>query len=205
VKDKNAETAVAAVLRCECGKMAIKSSGAIALCVDCYYKLTVAETMALRLGAIAMNHAADQMDSISGLRNFTPKMQVPDLPKGPIILNNIKVANSVVGAINTGDIQTIDVSITYLKNAGNSNVSNALTSLTQTIVNEDSLSKVEKNHLLDQVAYLSEQAAHAAKDRKPGMIKAALGAITQGAATVSAVAGAWQAAEPLLKGHFGIL
>jgi len=44
--------------------------------------------------------------------------------------------------------------------------------------------------------------AIAAKDRKPGMIRAALSAITQTATTVSAVATAWSAAEPILKAHF---
>ena len=62
----------------------------------------------------------------------------------------------------------------------------------------------ERQNLLDQVAYLSEQAAHAAKDRKPGMIKATVGAITAGAAAVKSIADAWNIAEPLLKSHFGI-
>jgi hypothetical protein len=188
---------------CQCHKPAIAVSGGIALCVDCFYKLQVAQTLAARLAIINMNFAADQMDHVSGLKNFTPKMQVPDLPKGPIILNNIKVDNSVVGTINTGNVQTIDVSITYLENAGNTTVSNTLKLLTEAIANEGSISKVEKDHMLDQVAYLSEQAVNV-KDRKPGMIKAAFGALTQTANSVTAIATAWNAAEPLLKNFFGI-
>ncbi len=59
----------------------------------------------------------------------------------PMIFNNIKVENSVVGAINTGNVQAI--------------------------------------------------------------IKATLGALSQAAGTVSAMSGAWQAAEPILKSLFG--
>ncbi len=188
----------------QCGKCAVVSVNDARLCVDCYYKFEVAKTLGARLAIMAMNHAAAEMDHLTGLHNFTPRMQVPDIPRGPIILNNIKVDNSVVGSINTGNVQTIDVSITYLKDAGNEAVSKALKELTEAIANEATLAKADKDNMLDQLAYLSEQAAGAAKDRKPGMIKAALGAISQTAATVSAVAAAWNAAGPLLKAFFGI-
>jgi|SRR5271163_1597874 len=82
-------------------------------------------------------------------------------------------------------------------------IGKALMSLTQAITNEHSLSSSEKEALLDQIAYLNEQTAHPVKDRKTGVIKATLGAVSQIASTVSTVAAAWQTAEPLLKLHFG--
>ncbi|MGD1014966.1 MAG: hypothetical protein ABR863_00790 [Roseiarcus sp.] len=143
------------------------------------------------------------MDFVSGLRNLTPRMQVPDLPPAPLTLNNIRVDRSTVGAINAGEVAGIDVSITVLEQAGNKNVSEALKQLTQAIVDASDISKESKSQTLDQVAYLSEQAAAAAKDRKPGMIKAACAALTQVATTTTALATAWNAAEPILHGHFG--
>ena len=119
-------------------------------------------------------------------------------------MHNIKFDNSVVGAINTAEVQTIDVNITYIKQSGNSQLGEVLKRLTESIANTKAVGDEEKQNSLDQVAYLSEQAAHAAKDRKPGMIKAALGAITSGAIAVKDVVDAWGAAEPLLKSHFGI-
>ncbi len=73
------------------------TGGKPSLCVDCFYKLQVAATLQIRTQVMHMNFAADQMDAVTGLRNFTPKMQVPDLPQAPPILNNIKIDNSVVG------------------------------------------------------------------------------------------------------------
>jgi len=119
-------------------------------------------------------------------------------------LNNIKVDNSVVGSINTGSVQTIDVSITYLKKAGGDEISEALKRLAESIANDTTAPDAEKSEMLDQVAFLSEQAVSAAKDRRPGLITATLGALNQGAATVSAIAAAWQNAAPLLRGYFGI-
>jgi hypothetical protein len=188
----------------QCSRPGIVAVNDAALCVDCYYKFEVARTLGFRIAAIGMNHAAAEMDSIAGLRNFTPRIQVPDMPKGPFILNNIKVDNSVVGSINTGNVQSIDVSVTVLKEAGNEKISDALKALAEVIANSHDITASNKDSMLDQVAYLSEQAVAAAKDRRPGMIQAALASITQGAAAVTAIATAWAAAAPLLKSYFGI-
>ncbi len=186
----------------QCGKPAIVQAAGVSLCVDCYYRLVVTQTLQLRNAAIGSNAAAQQMDFVSDLRNFTPRMQVPDLPPAPFTLNNIHVDRSTVGAINTGEVAKIDVSITLLQQAGNKDISEALRSLTQATIDASEMPEDSKSQALDQVGYLSEQAAAAAKDRKPGMIRAALSAITQTATTVSAVATAWNAAEPILKAHF---
>ncbi len=187
----------------QCGKPAIGQAGGVPLCVDCYYRLAVAQTLQLRNAAIGANAAAQQLDFVTGLRNFTPRMQVPDVPPAPFTLNNIRVDRSTVSAINTGEVSKIDVSITVLKQAGNKDVSEALKSLTQAIVDASEMSNESKSQTLDQVAYLSEQAAAAATDRKPGMIKAACAALTQMATTTTALATAWKTAEPILRTHFG--
>lgn len=188
----------------QCSRPAIVGVNGAALCVECYYRFEVARTLGFRIAAIGMNHAASEMDAITGLRNITPRIQVPDIPKGPLILNNIKVDNSVVGSINTGNVQSIDVSVTVLRDAGNDKISNALMGLAEVIANSHDIRAPDKDSLLDQVAYLSEQAVAAAKDRRPGMIRAAVTSIAHGAATVTAIATAWAAAAPLLKTYFGI-
>ncbi len=187
----------------QCSRPAIAAVGGAALCVDCYYRFEVARTLSFRIAAIGMNHAAAEIDAVTGLRNFTPRIQVPDIPRGPVILNNIKVDNSVVGSINTGNVQSIDVSVTVLKEAGKGKISDALKALAEAIANSHAITAADKDSMLDQVAFLSEQAVAAAKDRRPGMIQAAFASITQGATAVSAIATAWVVAEPLLKACFG--
>jgi hypothetical protein len=118
----------------QCGKPAVGRAGGVPLCVDCYYRLAVAQTLQFRTAAIEVNAAAAQIDFVSGLRNLTPRMQVPDLPPAPLTLNHIRVDRSTVGAINTDEVAKIDVSITVLEQAGNKDVSEALKNLTQTIV-----------------------------------------------------------------------
>ncbi len=188
----------------QCSKPSVTAVGPVPLCVDCWHKFEVARTMALRISAIGMNYALDEMDHVSGLPRTGPRMQVPPIPQGPIVLNNIKVDNSVVGAINTGNVRVIDVSLTHLHNAGNDRARDTLKALTEAILTDQSLSATQRSELVEQIAFLSEQTVVAAQDRKPGLIKATLGALTQAAGTVSTMAGAWQAAEPVLRGLFGL-
>lgn len=188
----------------QCGKPAVATINDVALCVDCFHKFEVARTLGFRIAAIGMNHAAAELDAVVPFGPSTPRIQVPDIPKGPVILNNIKVDNSTVGSINTGNVASIDVNITYLKEGGNEKISEALKQLTEAIINDGLLSKQDKEPLLDQVEFLSEQAAAGAKDRRPGMIKAAFGALNSAAPTISALASVWTAIAPLLLAHFGI-
>lgn len=196
---------MAAQLCGQCGKPAVSSVSNVPLCVDCSHKVEVTRTLLLRKAAIGANNAAAQTDFLTGLGNITPRMQVPEMPKAPIIMHNIHIADSVVGSVNTGTVQTFDVSITDLKQVGNNDVADALRQLTETILNEPSMLADDKNNLLEQVAYLSDQASSAAKDRKRGMIKAAFAAISQAAGSVTAIATAWSAAAPLLQTLFGQL
>jgi hypothetical protein len=159
--------------------------------------------MAFRLSAIGVNFAADQMDEISGLPRTGARMQVPPIPTGPVILNNFKVDNSVVGSINTGNVKTIDVNLTYLHSVGNDKARDALKALTEAILGDTSMTDAQKNELVEQVAFLSDQAI-AGPNRKPGLIKTTFCALTQAAGTVSAMTGAWQSAEPILKSLFGL-
>jgi hypothetical protein len=156
------------------------------------------------MAAIGMNHAAAQMDFATGIPNFTPRMQVPDIPRGPPILNHIKIDNSTVGVINTGKAQAIDVNISVLSQAGSADLSNALKGLTEAIMNDRALAELPRADMLDQVGFLSDQAAAAAPQRKPGMIRAAFAALNDATGAVTSVSTAWNAAEPLLRSIFGL-
>jgi hypothetical protein len=192
------------------GKAAVTSVNGQPLCVDCFTKLQAVyaqqQDQALhwaRHNMAMMNLAAEEMDSISGLRNFSPRVQIPAIPAtGPLTLNNFKLDNSVVGAINTGNVQTIDATVTQLRGIGEQNAARALQNFTDAILKEGSLTPTQRNELLEQVAFLSEQVTNV-KGRKPSLIRSALEGITRTAGAVSSVAGAWQAAEPIIRAIFG--
>jgi len=200
-----------ATLTCgQCGKPAICEVGGVRLCVDCYTKFQTAHTQAQVAFTAALRHlmamenrAAAELESVVGLPGLLPRIQIPPMPPAPLTLNNIKFDNSVVGAVNTGSVRDIEVNLTHLQNSGNDKATDALKALTEAILRDPSVDSTQKNDLVEQIAFLSEQAVLAAKDRKPGLIKRTLGTLSQAAGTVTAMGGAWQAAEPILKSLFG--
>ena len=137
----------------QCGKPSVVEIGGLPICVDCSYKWEVARTMSFRLNAIAMNHALDEMDNVTGMPLSGPRIQVPEIPKGLPILNNIKVDNSVVGSINTGNVRAIDVNLTYLHSAGNDKARDALKELIEAVVNETSINDTKNNAMINQIKF----------------------------------------------------
>jgi hypothetical protein len=125
------------------------------------------------------------------------------VPHGPVVLNNIKVDNSTIGAINTGNVHSIDVSLTHLHNAGNDRARDALKEVTEAVLKDPTLQETLKQELLEQIAFLGEQSTVAAKDRKPGLIKASLDSIGRTAATATALTTIWQTVDPILRSVFG--
>lgn len=120
-----------------------------------------------------------------------------------MVLNHINVERSVVGSINTGNVHTIDVNISVLKTAGSDQLGEAIKQLAEVIANEHSFSPTQKNDLLDQVAFLSEQTVAPTDKRRPGMIKSALETVGKVADTVTKVGAAWVVVKPMLKAAFG--
>jgi hypothetical protein len=112
------------------------------------------------------------------------------------------ITNSSVGAINTGHVHQIEVSLNHLHQAGKDDAGAALKALTEAILDAQ-LATEQRDELIEHVAFLGEQATAVPADRKLGMIKRTMETLTQSAGTVSAIAGAWQAAEPIVKSLFG--
>jgi hypothetical protein len=155
-------------------------------------------TEQLRHAMAMQNQAAAALESIPGVRpGLFPRITIPPTPSAPITFNN-----SVVGAVNTGVVRDIEVNLTHLQNSGNDKATDALKALTEAILRDPSADNTQKNDLVEHIAFLNEQAVLPAKDRKPAVIKTTLGTLTQAAGTVTAMAGAWQVAEPILKTLF---
>ena len=195
----------------QCGRTAIAKVNDVPICIDCYTKLQTANAQAqtafvatLRHLMAMSNQAAADLESIAGVRpGLFPRAQIPPLPSAPFTQNNIRFDNSVVGAMNTGSVRDIEVHLTHLKNSGNEKATDALEALTNAILRDFSIDITQKSDLVEQIAFLSEQAVLGPKDRKPGVIKTTLSALAQAAGTLTAMGGAWQVAEPILKTLFG--
>lgn len=75
-----------------------------------------------------INHANDQADAMIGFSPMDPRFPPPSpvLNVGGVHLHNIHIENSVVGALNTGTVERLDVSITTLRETGEPDLAAAI-------------------------------------------------------------------------------
>ncbi|MDV5165731.1 MAG: hypothetical protein R2568_03155 [Candidatus Scalindua sp.] len=76
---------------------------------------------------------------------------------GDIIVDNIKVDSSIVGVLNTGSIQSVDASITNLKQGGNEQLAEALSTLTDSVIASSDLLDKTKDELIEILSYISSE------------------------------------------------
>jgi hypothetical protein len=88
----------------------------MSLCFDCNLRHQNATAQQLQLLMQLQQSTRDDMDEMLGLTRRRPAPVV--VQRGPMTYNNINVNNSVVGAINTGNVQSIDVAIEKVKLQG---------------------------------------------------------------------------------------
>jgi|APSaa5957512622_1039677.scaffolds.fasta_scaffold134341_1 hypothetical protein len=77
---------------------------------------------------------------------------------GGINLDNIKLDSSTTGALNTGNIQSVDASITNLKQGGKEQLANALVTITDSVIASSDLQDKIKDELIEILKYISSEA-----------------------------------------------
>jgi hypothetical protein len=110
--------------------------------------------------AAMMNQAMDHMDEITGFGQSGGRIPVAALAgamKHGSTYNNINIANSTVGVINTGDLAKIDAVITLTKDSDVEDIGTAIKTLTQAIIDAGEIDKAAKRDLLDLVQAIGEQ------------------------------------------------
>lgn len=190
----------------QCGRPAIVVVGEVPLCVDCEYKFQQSRYLVFVQNAAMMNHAAGEIDAIVPFGPASPRIQIPPAPVPPIHYNNqsVAVSGGNVGAVNFGQVDNIKVNIDVLTQSGAVSQAEALAAVVNAVLDEPDIAPEKKNELLEQLAFVTKEAASPAQERKPGVVKAVLGTIKEGAGTAGAIANAWSAAEPIVRGYFGL-
>lgn len=190
----------------QCGKPAVVLVGNQPLCIDCEYKYQQSRWMVFVQSAAMLNLADRELTQAVGMPHLSNQINIPPAPVPPIHYNNqtVTVTGGIIGAINFGNVNDIQVHLQTLTQNGEVAVADAMANLTNAILNSNEIADAEKNELLEHVAFLTTQASAPLAERKPGIIKTVVSAVKEGAGAISSVAGAWGAVEPLLHGHFGL-
>jgi hypothetical protein len=133
----------------------------IALCLSCFSKLAHIQQQEIENQERMMNYASDQMFASYGMPPVGPRFSprpIPVVIEGTT-LHNIHVTNSVVGAINTGSIGTVDQSISSLIQCGEPELAQAIKALSEAILQSGDLTSNQKNELVESLSVISKEAA----------------------------------------------
>ncbi len=142
------------------------------LCVDCNLKFQQATDIVIKRNYELMNYLTEEMEMRVGLPGMFPRFEIPSpvIHNGEIRMQNINVNNSIVGAINTGTVQTIDVALTVMKEHSEADLSTAIKALTEGVMQSD-MAIDKKNEILDQLSVISEEVSKPKEKRRWAMIK----------------------------------
>ena len=183
----------------QCDKSAILKIQNNPLCVDCYSKFEQANSLRYAQLAALHNQTLDDIDDIAGLPVTSGRLKIPKpitVNTGQTTYNNIQVDNSVIGTINTGNIEKLDVMMSVMRNGNNQELANALQQLTQAIIDSSDLKSSDKDSAIEWLSYLSSQALTQETDRQSTIIRAAISTLEQILSKAGSVASIWSAIKP---------
>ncbi|MCX5880338.1 MAG: hypothetical protein NTU74_00505 [Deltaproteobacteria bacterium] len=122
-------------------------------------------------------------------------------------VTEIRISNSTIGILNTGQIKNIEsiiINIGKLNDVGSDEVANALKNITSAVAESTDLTADVKSNTLEQLENLSEQAVLPVNDRsKPGVIMAVFTALNGTLAAAGSLADIWSTWGAAIQKFFG--
>jgi len=186
----------------QCDKPAIVylEDNKIALCLDCNLKLQQIFDIEQRRNAARINFLADEFESSLGCSGIIPRYHIPTpiYQKGDTTFNNINISNSAVGAINTGNVKSIDVSLTHLKQQGVDELVDLIKRFTEEILRDNKIEEKQRNELLEHVAFISEQISISKDQRKSIILKSVFSYVTSGISGIESLMNIWDKIRAIL-------
>lgn len=118
--------------------------------------------------ARTMNFLLGQMEAQVGLSGLFPRIEIPEqiTHSGPMTLNNINVKDSVVGTINTGDIERLDLAMSNVRAGGEKDLADVLQRLTQSVLDATDIAAADRQELLECLSHLAGQAVIPKNERQ---------------------------------------
>jgi hypothetical protein len=170
------------------------SSGAL-ICLDCVDRLQFEQNAAMLhflLGEVESN--------TGGLSLETPKLV---LHHQLVTFNNIRADRSIVGAINTGQAQAIDVSLSYVKQIGDPALSELFQQFAQAVLDNKELDQATRKAIIEQLSFLSSQLLAKPEEKRVSIVGAVLKSIKEALLAFSGLITLWETLEPLLRQVLG--
>jgi len=124
--------------------------------------------------------------------------------KPPVVIqdkrtqNMIHIDRSVIGAVNTGTINSLEVSMNQISNSDNK-LAQALKEFTEAVGKDTVLIETQKREIIEQLSVLSQEIALSKEKRKYSVIKVLMESIRNVAACSKALELLWAGVQKLIE------
>lgn len=170
------------------------------LCLNCH--TTYQQTLLAQQGELArcLNFVLSEAEAVTGVYGVMPRYEIeqPVIQAGSTTFDNFKIDRSVIGAINTGRAQKIDVSLSKINTPENADLHDALASFTQSVVNSNEATNETKNAVLDLLEVITSEAAKPNEQRNPTLLTTILQKMPTALSTATSSANLWDKIQPHL-------
>lgn len=190
---------------CNCEKAAVltQKNTNTSFCLDCWEKYCRILTAQNAESTREINHYYALAEAMVGLPLGTfPRLETPRAPTihtGDVTLNSIKIDKSVVGSINTGEIQNLNVALKNVQVGGDEPLAKSLRDFADAVLTEKNLSDQDKNKIIEHTSFIAEQAALPKDQRKPGIIRMVVSDISNLITISGVLPSLWSHAQPLIQ------
>jgi hypothetical protein len=184
----------------QCGRAFKVPINDIGLCIDCFERLKMLQNQELLASMMQANMAAEEMDNIAPWGPSTPRYDVnayADTIRRQSIMNNIRIENSNIGVVNTGNIENLNQNIQFL-GALNKDLAYEISNFSKAVL-ESPLAKEGKSEAIDNISYVADQCAKPEGKRNKSVLKNAISAITAIVSTSADLAQLWETVKEMLN------
>jgi hypothetical protein len=137
-----------------------EDGGETPLCLACYSRLEDIRFRQFLMAAAGANQASDDMDSLVGFGRTGGRIPVEALARAASMsrtYNSIRIANSNVGVINTGNLARIDAAVTISQGTETAEFGARLKDLVEKIVADQTATNEQKKELVEVATAISDQ------------------------------------------------
>ena len=188
----------------QCEKPAIRQIDNHPLCVDHSHKMQEVLERQEAQYARHINYLTTEMEVMTGLSGVLPRHELPKTPiqTGPVTLHNISIDRSIIGAVNMGNIQKLDVAIDHIKNGGDSDLVEELKKFTAAVMSTTDVQLAKKNAIIEHLAHLSQQVATPRQARQNALVRTVIEGLERLVNFSASLITHWQVIRPLLERQF---
>ena len=190
----------------QCNNSALYNVEGNLLCLNCFTIYQNNTYRSINYLANEANFALDFIDSIIGIPTNTPRYKPiplnPIIHNAPIVFNNIKVDNSFVGSINTGNIHRIDIAIDHMKSPEDGELVKGLKDFTEAILTSNETTIELKNQLVEQISFISEEILKIPEKKQKSIVKTIMANVKASIILIDPLLKIWDKIEPILKTIF---